>query len=100
MKQTYSCQDKLPRSVLGNRRARAVDNLELEDKVAMTWNLFDAKSFDLLLGELTKHLIGPKVPNLHELVSTNGDTNICRLELKLVPSVFTPVYNHSNLIAT
>jgi len=81
-------------------RARTVNDNELEDVIAMTRNLFDAEVLDLTRSVLSKHLVCPKVPNLHKLVRFYGDTKVSRTELEVVIGMFTPVDNQSDSIPT
>ena len=80
--------------------AGAIDHHELEDEVAVTRDLLYAKLLDLVGSILSEHLVSPQIPHLHELVNLHLNADISRAELEIMVSMFTPVHNKGDGVAT
>ena len=78
---------------MANRWLRPVNENKLEGVVSMAWNFLHSKVLDLSSRVLSKHLIGPQVPNLNELVSFGNNAQFLQSELKVMVSMLSPVDN-------
>ena len=87
-------------NLFGNSRDWTVDNDELESEVTVAWDALDTKLLDLLSRVLSKHLVGPQVPNLHELVGASHNTKVWQTELEVLVSMLAPVDDSGDGVAT
>ena len=74
----------------------AVSDDELEGEVAVTWNVADAKVLNLSRCILSKQLVSPQVPHLDELVTASHHAQVLQLELKILPSMLSPVHDRGD----